>query len=32
MKNNDHIEPWLVWLGVVSLALLILVTLGVLID
>lgn len=32
MKNNDQLEPWLVWLGVVSLVLLIVVTLGVLMS
>ena len=32
MKTNDQLEPWLVWLGVVSLGLLIVVTLGVLMS
>lgn len=32
MNNKDQLEPWLVWLGVVSLAILIAVTLGVLVS
>lgn len=32
MKNNDQLEPWLVWLGVASLVFLIVVTLGVLMS